>query len=267
MGRLLLRGVVVLIAIFLIAPIAAVGIWSFSGGPIFAFPPGPLTTRWYASIPASYLDALQVSLVVALCTTLFAVLVGVPAALALVRGNLAMRKGLSALFLSPLMVPTLVIGVAAFQFANVLYDLLRISLVESVPGLVLGHTAFTIPFVIRAVIGGQVQYDLSLEEAAVSLGATPFTAFRTVTLPVLAPAVASGALFAFLMSFDDVPVALFMGGGRATTLPVRILNSVQFDLSPQVLALCTVVAGAIVVMVVLWSRLFGLEKLMDASPS
>jgi putative spermidine/putrescine transport system permease protein len=265
-GRALLRVGVLAIAVFLVAPVVAIMVWSFSGGPLFAFPPSAFTLRWYGQIPVSYLAALRVSLVAALGTTVVAVAVGVPAALALVRGNFPMRRVLSALCLSPLMVPTLVIGVAAFQFAYVILDLFHVSLLESVAGLILGHTAFTIPFVIRAVIGGQVQFDPTLEEAAMNLGATPFHAFRTVTLPTLAPAVAAGAIFAFLMSFDDVPVALFLGGGSTTTLPVRILNSVQFDLSPQVLALCTVVAVAIVALVALWSRLFGLDKFMNASP-
>jgi putative spermidine/putrescine transport system permease protein len=265
MRALLLRGIVALVFVFLAAPIVSVAVWSFSGGGLFAFPPSRFTLRWYGSISSTYWAALEVSLLVGIGATILAVAVGVPAALALVRGRLPSSRGLSALFLSPLMVPSLVIGVAAFQFANVLFDTLHISLLESVPGLIIGHSAFTVPFVIRAVIAGQVQSDPALEQAAMNLGATPLRAFFTITLPMLSPAVASGAIFAFLMSFDDVPVALFVGGGEATTLPVLILNNVQFNLSPEVLALCTIVAGAIIVLVTLCSRLFGLDKFMGTA--
>ncbi len=266
-GRLGLRVAVALVFLFMIAPILSVMVWSFSGGRLFVFPPSAWTLKWYGSIPPAFLAALKVSLLTAIGATVVGVAVGVPAALALVRGALPFSRALSAICLSPLMVPGLVIGVASFQFMNVIFDVFRLSLLESVPGLILGHAAFTVPFVIRAVIAGQVQYDAAIEEAALSLGATPLRAFFTVTLPMLAPAVASGAIFAFLMSFDDVPVALFVGGGSATTLPVLILNSVQFNFSPDILALCSIVAGAIVLLVALCSRLFGLDKFTGPSHS
>src|ERR1700753_3368680 len=108
MRRALLRAVVFIVFVFLVAPVAAVAIWSFSDGAIFSFPPTPLTSKWYHSIPDNYFLALRVSLVVASITSALAVVLGVPAALALVRGSLPMSRTLSALFLSPLMVPTLV---------------------------------------------------------------------------------------------------------------------------------------------------------------
>src|SRR6185437_9112904 len=196
MRSLILRGIVALVFVFLAAPIVSVAVWSFSGGNLFAFPPSDFTFKWYGTIPTAYIVALKVSLLAAIGSTAVAILVGVPAALALVRGALPMSRALSALCLSPLMVPSLVIGVAAFQFANVVFDLFRISLLESVPGLIVAHSAFTVPFVVRAVIAGQVQFDPAVEQAAMNLGATPLRAFFTVTLPMLSPAVASGAIFA-----------------------------------------------------------------------
>lgn len=260
MGRFLLRAIVALILVFLMAPVLSIAISSFSTAPLFSFPPRGFTLRWYEAIPLSYLTALEVSVVVAIGTTALALAVGVPAALALVRGQFPVRRLLSTLCLSPLMVPTLVTGVAAFQLAMVLFDTFGFSLLETELGLILGHTAFTVPFVIRSVIAGQVQFDRAAEEAAMSLGATPLRTFFTVTVPMLSPAIASGAIFAFLMSFDDVPVAMFIGGGDVTTLPVRILNSIQFDLSPAVLALCTIVAVTVILLVALCGRLFGLDK-------
>jgi putative spermidine/putrescine transport system permease protein len=253
--------------LFLVAPIISVAVSSVSGGAIFVFPPSAFTLKWYSQIPLSYLQALKVSLEVGAGATAIAVIVGVPAGLALVRGHLPGSRTLSAVCLMPLMVPSLVIGVAALQFTNVIFDEFHLSLVETVFGLTLAHSAFTIPFVVRAVIAGQIQLNGDLENAAMNLGARPMRVFVTVTLPMLGPAVLSGAIAAFLISFDDVPIALFIGGGEVTTLPVRILNSIQFDLSPAILALSTLVAGSILILIALCGKVFGLDKVFGTVKS
>jgi len=251
------------ILLFLVAPVVSVAVSSFSGGPIFVFPPSSFTLAWYGQIPPEYFHALTVSLEVGIGATATAVAVGVPAALALVRGYLPFSRALNALCLTPLMIPTLVIGVAALQFANVVYDAFKLSLLESIFGLILAHSAFTIPFVIRAVIAGQARFDHDIEAAALSLGATPVRTFFTITMPALAPSIASGAILAFLVSFDDVPVALFLGGGSATTLPVQIFNGTQFDLSPAILALSAIVSGGVLVFIAISGKIFGLDKFVD----
>jgi len=250
------------ILLFLVAPVVSVAVSSFSGGPIFVFPPAHFTLAWYGRIPSEYFSALLVSLEVGIGATGVAVIVGVPAGLALVRGYLPFSRALNSFCLTPLMIPTLVIGVAALQFANVIYDVFKLSLMESVLGLVLAHSAFTVPFVIRAVIAGQAQFDHDIEDAALSLGATPVRTFFTVTLPALAPSIASGAILAFLVSFDDVPVALFLGGGSATTLPVQIFNGTQFDLSPAILALSAIVSGGVLLSIAISGKIFGLDKFL-----
>lgn len=265
--RIAFRSFITLMLLFMVAPIIAVAISSVSGGSIFVFPPSDFTFKWYSEIPIAYLQALVVSLEVGAGATAIAVLVGVPAGLALVRGQLPGSRTLSAICLMPLMVPSLVIGVAAMQFANVIFDVFQLSLAETVPGLTLAHSAFTIPFVVRAVVAGQVQMNGDIENAAMNLGATPLRVFFTVTLPMLGPAVLSGAIAAFLISFDDVPIALFLGGGDITTLPVRILNSIQFDLSPAILALSTIVAGSILLLIALCGKLFGLDRVFGTVKS
>ncbi len=263
--RSLLAVFIALVFIFLLLPILAVAVSSFSTSGALAFPPTGFTTHWYRSIGSGYIDALKVSLVVAAGTTTIATLVGTPAALALVRGRFPGRDALSAFCLSPLMVSTLVIAVAAFQFTLVLWDLFDISLTGTVIGLILGQSAFTIPFVVRAVIAAQANFDTSLEEAAQSLGAGPLETFWRVTLPLLLPGVISGAIFAFVMSFDDIAVALFVGGGDAMTLPIKIYTAVEFNFDADIMAISTLVTLASLLIMLGLDRLTGIEKFASAA--
>ena len=171
--RLSIHVFVGLTFLFMMAPIVFVAISSLSDGAIFVFPPSAFTLKWYSQIPISYFVALKISLEVGAGATAIAVIVGVPAGLALVRGNLPGSRLLSAICLMPFMVPSLVIGVAALQFINVVFDVFRLSLAETVYGLTLAHSALTIPFVIRSVIGGQIQLNKDIENAARNLGAGP----------------------------------------------------------------------------------------------
>ena len=118
--------------------------------------------------------------------------------------------------------------------------------------------------VIRAAIAGQAHFDVSVEEAALNLGASPLQTFFRITLPIIAPGIVSGAIFAFIMSFDDVPVALFLGGGDTTTLPVKIYTSIEFNFDADVMAMGTIViAGSLACMAIL-DRLVGLGTLFGA---
>jgi putative spermidine/putrescine transport system permease protein len=255
---LLMVGAVVL---FLVAPLASIVLSSFSGAPMFVFPISAFTLKWYGNLSPVYLDALWVSLQVGLGATSIAVLLGVPAALSLVRGRLPMARTLTTAMLTPLTLPTLVIGVAGLQWFNLLSEI-GVPLAQTVPGLILIHSAFTLPLVIRSAINGQLQFDRQIEDAAMSLGATPTRTFLTVTVPLLMPSVASGAILAFLMSFDDVPIALFLGGSDATTLPVQIFNDLQFNLSPEILALSSLITVGVIGLVVISSKMLGLNRLL-----
>jgi putative spermidine/putrescine transport system permease protein len=267
MGTLVLRAVVAVVFVFLLLPLATVVIASFSSGPTLAFPPTGFTTHWYRSIAPEFLDALGTSLYIATGTTIISTVAGTLAALALHRGTLPGRHLLATLCLSPLMVPTLVIGVAAFQFTLILWDAFGVSLADSAWVIMLGHSAFTIPFVIRSAIAAQAHYDMSLEEAALNLGAGPVATFFRVTLPLLSPGIAAGAIFAFLASFDDVPVALFLGGPDSITLPVKIFTSIEFSFDASVMAVATlIIAGSMLLMLVI-DRLFGLETFLGTGRS
>jgi putative spermidine/putrescine transport system permease protein len=140
-------------------------------------------------------------------------------------------------------------------------DLFGVTIGGTIAGLVIGHLTFAIPFVIRSVLASHTRFDHSLEEAAANLGATPLQTFFRVTLPILKPGIASGAIFAFLISLDEVPIALFMGGGDATTLPVKIFTAIEISFGGDILAVASlVVCGSVVLMLIL-DRLVGLERL------
>jgi putative spermidine/putrescine transport system permease protein len=256
---------VALVYLFLFLPIIMTVSGSFASSPVLTFPPRGFTLHWYEVIPREYLSALRVSFIVATGATVVATLFGTPAALAIVRGRFIGRDVLNALCLSPLMVPTLVIGVAIFQFSVQVLDAFGLSITETTIGLILAHSVFTIPYVVRAAVAGQSRADATLEEAAMGLGATPFQTFWQVTLPVISPGVTSGAIFAFIMSLDDVPVALFVGGGDATTLPVKIFTAIQFSLGADVLAVATILLSLSVVLMIILDRLVGLNKFFGLS--
>jgi putative spermidine/putrescine transport system permease protein len=265
MTRLGFRVFVGLVFVFLVLPMAMVVVTSFSRSAVLAFPPSGFTLRWYANISPEFLDALKVSVIVALGTTAVATLAGAAAALGLVRSEFPGKAAVATFCLSPLMVPTLVIGVAAFRFTALLWDAFGLSFAGTIPGIVMAQSAFTIPFVVRATIAGHAHLDRSLEEAARNLGATPLQTFFKVTLPLLVPGIASGAIFAFVMSFDDVPVALFMGGGSATTFPVKIYTSVEFNFDADLMAISTLVVVFSLLLMLVLDRLIGLQKFFGAT--
>lgn len=262
--RIALRIFVGAVLLFLLLPVFIVVIMSFASSPVLVFPPSGFTLRWYENISPDYFEALRVSVIVAVGTSVLATVIGTPAALAIVRGRFPGKAFVSALCLSPLMVSTLVIGVALFQYTIALWDVFRVSLGGSIAALILGQVSFTIPFVIRAAIAGQAHFDYSIEEASINLGATPLQTFFRITLPILLPGIASGAIFAFVMSFDDVAVALFLGGANATTLPVKIYTSVEFSIDASVMAMGTIVICGSLLCVLALDQLVGADKLFGS---
>jgi putative spermidine/putrescine transport system permease protein len=264
MGRWLFRLILALIFIFLIGPLAMVVITSFSAQSPLIFPPKSLTLRWYQEIPREFYQALVVSLKVALLTTIVAVAVAVPAAVALMRTPLPAKRLISAIVLAPLTVPSLIIGVAVFQAALVFWDMTGLSFDGTLTILVFGHLTFAIPLVIRSVVASYSQFDDSIEEAAQSLGAHPVKVFFKVTLPVLSQGIASGAVFAFFMSLDDVPIALFLSSGQNTTLPVRIFSTIEFSFSTAIMTISSIIIVASMLVLLIVDRVVGLERVLGS---
>jgi putative spermidine/putrescine transport system permease protein len=261
--RILFGLLILSIFLFLLAPLAFVVISSFGDAAMLVFPPSSFTLKWYGLLSGKLADALEVSLEAAAASALISTVLGVWAGLAIARGRGAFVAFLKALSIAPLAVPHLAIGIALYQSAMLAWDVSGLELAGSFSGLVLGHSVIAMPYVIRGTVVGHALFDPSIEEAAVTLGASRWRAFRAATLPAILPGVVSGGFLAFLASFDDVPVALFMGGGEnSTTFPLQVLASLEFSLKPDIMAMSTLVIVASVLLAFALDRSVGLERVL-----
>jgi len=233
----LLFGFASLVALTLIAPLVIIVPMSFTETQSFTFPPRGFSLRWYENLLISeqwYRGALQ-SVGIALAVTITSVLLGTMAALGLARMRGLRQATISGLLLSPMIVPVVVSGVGTYAV------FLKWHLTANYLGFVLAHTAIGVPFVLTTVLAALKSFDRTLEYAAASCGATPSATFVFVTLPIIRPALASGALFAFVASFDEVVIAQFLGGPELRTLPVQMFTSVYVDSDPTLAAVSTVI--------------------------
>jgi len=247
---------VVVIYLFLLAPLLIVVAVSFDPTDAFRFPPPGVSLRWYAAFFASdtFVRAFfRVSLVIAAVVSIVATVIGGLAAVGLVR-FLGRRRGLvDTLFLTPIVVPEILLGAALFLYYS------RLKWETSVAGLVLGHLVIAIPYVVRTVSAGLAGADRSLEEAAMSLGATRAQAFAKVTLPLIRSSLVSGAVFAFIVSFSDINIALFVSGPETVTLPVHIFSQIVWQPDPTIAAASTLQILLIAVLLGVAQRVFRLR--------
>lgn len=248
-GSSMLTAVAAALCIFLLLPTLVVAPISFTETDFITFPPHGFSTRWYQEFFArpEWRGSLVTSAIVAVLTTVLATALGTMIALGL--GELPRRasRAVSFFFLLPMIVPTIITAAALYTpFA-------RMGLIATIPGLVLAHTILALPFVIINVSAILQKLDRRLVNAARSLGASPAIAFRRVTLPIMAPGIAAGAVFAFLTSFDEVVVALFISGAGATTLPVQMWSGIRFEISPIVSAAsCLLLVVSCLLLALFW---------------
>ena len=247
------------IYIGLLAPLVVVIGVSFGPSAVFAFPPSGITLHWFAEFFASdaYVRSFfRVSLVVGLLAGAIATLFGTAAAVGLVRFRFAGREAIETFFLVPLLVPEILLAAALY----LLYA--RLAVQASIWTLLCGHLVICTPYVIRSVTAGLVGMDPRLEEAAMSLGATRVQAFFKVTLPLLRSSLLSGAIFAFIISFSDINLALFLSGPRSTSLPVHIFSQIQWQGDPTIAAasaLQIMITGTLILVV---QRIFKLRLMV-----
>jgi putative spermidine/putrescine transport system permease protein len=226
---------VAMVLLFLAAPILIVVIVSFSSANYLSFPPPALSLRWYRVYFGSseWLVPTGLSLGIAAAVVVLSTILGTLAALGITRLPSALRAPVAGLILSPLVVPTIVVAIGVY------YAYSRYGLVGNPVGIVLGHTCLAVPFVVTSVGASLAGLDRRLEQAALGLGATPLGAFRQVTLPLIRPGILVGALFAFISSFDELLVSLFLSGTGAITLPRRIWDDLRFAIDPTIAAVST----------------------------
>lgn len=244
-----------LLLAFLLAPIAIVLVFALNPTPYISFPPVGVSLRWFEKFFRSpeFMDALFLSLWVAGCVLILSIVIGGACALALARGNLPGRSFLTAFFMSPLMLPAILTGLALFQ------SYLLAGIGRPVWGLILAHTLVAVPYVIRTTLAVLHNFDRRIEEAAAVLGASPTRVFFEVTLPLIRPGVFAGGVFAFIVSFDQFPVSLFLVVPKGETLPVVLFNYMKFDLDGAIAAASMVSILLALSVVLVLERLIGLK--------
>jgi putative spermidine/putrescine transport system permease protein len=227
------------VLVFLIAPVVIILAVSFSGADYLRFPPPSLSLRWYRRFlgVASWRRAIGVSVEVALLTTVLATALGFFASLALVRGRFRGKGALYAFLLSPTIVPTIITAISLYFFFA------RWKVTGSVVAMALGHTVLALPIVVIIIAATLQGLDIRFEQAALSLGASRLTALRRITLPLVLPGVLSAALFAFLTSFDELLIPLFLSGVEVQTLTVRVWNSLLLEVDPTIAAVSSFLIG------------------------
>jgi len=247
-----------LFTLFMAGPLVVVIGVSFTPTGYLEFPPSGLSLRWFAAIldNPDFIDAAWVSLKLGIASATVSTIVAVPAALAIGREKFSGREALQALFLSPLTVPTVVLGIAFLRLLSVL------ELNGTFVGLVLCHAIIITPFVLRLVLSSVVGMDRSIEKAAISLGASNWTVFRRITMPLIMPGIVGGWVLAFITSFDELTVTVFIVNPSTTTLPVRLFSHITQTTDPLIASVSTVVILFTVALMLLINRFYGLDRLL-----
>jgi len=251
--------------IFLLSPMIVVIGASFHGGEYYTaikFPPDEPSFRWYWEIPKGQLEALGLSFMLAGVTALGACVLGIPAALGIVRGNLPGRTFISSVFRAPLQIPAIVTGIAFLQLYYFIGDATGLYLQGTFWGLYLGHVFIATPFVVGTVTAILQRFDMRLEEAAFSLGASRWNTFRRVTLPVIKPGVYAGALYAFMVSFGDVPISIFLTAPGYVTYPIELFYGLENDFDPSILASASLVIFFCLIALLVMQKIVGLDTLL-----
>lgn len=245
------------VLVFLFAPIAIVVAVSFQPSSIFAFPPDGVSLRWYETALASdtLLSAIWLSVQIAFLSTAISLVLGTLCAIAIVRRMVPGGVAIATFMASPLMLPGLVLGIAFLQGAR------QFGLYDTYVTLVLAHVVITMPFVMRTVLASLSMFDFTMIDAARTLGSSYGRSLWKVLLPNIMPGFISGALFAFIASFDNYPVSMFLVDVRTKTLPIQLLNQLEMLPDPTVAAISTMLIVGTVGALFLCDRLVGLNRM------
>ncbi len=245
-----------LVVLFILSPLIVIIGGSFTQTPYVAFPPVGFTLRWYDQLMhrRDFLDSFVISMVLGLLCCAGAMLLGVPAAIGLHRHDFLGRRVFRGFLMSPLVLPTIVTGVALLQF----YYLIDVD--APMAGLLIGHVLITIPYVIRTVGAGLVGLDPAIEEAAESLGASAIRTVLKVTIPSITPSILAATIFVFITSFDQATVSIFLAGPDMMPLPVRIYSYIEFAVDPMVASVSALLTIFAFALIALLQKLLGLDR-------
>ncbi len=242
---------------FIMAPILIVCVVAFTPEGFLSLPTKGLSLRWFRAILdyPEFISAFRDSLWLAALSSSVSIALAVPAALAIARYSFPGRDAMTALFMSPLMVPHVVLGIAFLRFFS------EIGLSGRFVGLVLAHVIVIMPFALRLVLAASYGIDQRIEQAAVSLGAGPATVFSRVTLFLILPGIVSGWMLSFISSFDEVTMTVFIASPETTTLPVRMLIHIQDNIDPLIASVSATLIVLTSLFLIVLDRLYGLDRL------
>jgi putative spermidine/putrescine transport system permease protein len=230
---------------------------------LILFPPHAYTLAWYSQIPATFGAPIWISLQLALTATAGSLLLGVPAGIGLSRHRFTGKTLISTLLLAPITVPGIALGLAVYIFLVAIDEHTGSALTGSLTGLVLAHLMIATPWVVRLCLAGLASHDRAAEEAAASLGAHPLQVIWRVTLPAMRPGIIAGALFAFIVSFENLELALFLSSPGVTTLPVAVLQYLEYHIDPMVAAVAVAQTAGIAVLLLVLDRFFRLGRVIQ----
>jgi len=255
-GRAFLTMFSVIAVIYFLLPLVIIIGTSFTTTAFLRFPPEGFTLSWYTKFlnDPSYLQSMGLSALLAGSATATAAVLGVPVALVLLRGEVPAAHAIGALFLSPLILPPIVVGAALLQFAT------AVGIARTFWALFFGHVVLIIPYIVRTTLAALARFNLSLEEAAQDLGASAPETFFLVTLPLIKPGIIAGALFAFIISWINVEISIFNTTASLMPIPVKLFNYIQYNVDPMIAAVSATTIYIAVIVVILIDRVIGIER-------
>ncbi len=256
--RLVFGAVAAVGLVFLVAPTLIVLVTSFTSAATLKFPPPGYSLRWYQALfsgeSGQIWAAARNSLIVAVFATVLSVVIGTAGAMAVARSRAAWARALDALLMSPLVLPALAFGFGGLIYINM------IGLAPSIAVLVIGHTVVCFPYVMRTAAASLAQLDPGLLEASESLGATRWRTFARVVVPLIGKGIAAGAFIAFMASFDNVPVSLFLADARTEVLPIHMWQIIDNDLDVRTAAVSGLLIAFTLVLMLVAERFAGLTR-------
>jgi putative spermidine/putrescine transport system permease protein len=254
-GLLVFHG---LFALFMVAPLVMVVLVAFTDKGYIALPFSGASLRWFEAILANsdFIDAFWRSVGLAAAAATGATLLAIPAGMAIAWHRFAGRDAILGLMLSPLMVPHVVLGIALLKFFT------QLGVQGTIGGLALAHVVLVLPFVLRLVIAAATGFERAIAQAAESLGASRWTVFRRVELPLLVPGVAGGWLIAFINSFDELTMSVFVASPSTQTLPVKMYHHIVHTIDPLLASISTVLIVITLVLMIALDRFYGLDRVL-----
>ena len=262
--RATLYAVVALVYLFILTPVIFIGWISFFTNEIISFPPEGYTLRWFANVweQRVFARGFVMSLQVAFISMLIGVAFGTLASIALVRYRFPGRETINMLLLSPLIVPGIVAGTALYIFYIEIDNYMEWRLQATLEGLVLAHVMLTIPWTVRLITASLVGIDRSVEDAAMNLGANRWVTFRRVTFPMMRAGLVAAALFSFITSFENLELSLLLVGPGRTTLPIAILQYLEFKVDPTIAAVAFIQIFLIGILMLITDRFVKLSRVV-----